>query len=279
MEALCRMFLWGVNSEGNHKVPLVAWKEIQKTKKTGGLAMENFQVASKALRMRQPQGSRRRGSSELPYRSTLESDRKWTKRLYLIWNSPLQNKDKVWTWRLLQHGLPLLDRMTKWSKGDGKWKRCRDTETKEHLITDCIESQKRWHEWQSRTSGSKLEWRNTDDFIQMIDEVWKEKSWAKATALVKITWSIWLDRNAITFTGGRNITPSKVIGVQSKHSLDALAERHKDGSNRKQEINDAARMLEEISAIGEQDPVESEANLQTNADTNNPEPTPIDQRS
>ncbi|KAL3687495.1 hypothetical protein R1sor_013804 [Riccia sorocarpa] len=349
MEALCRMFLWGVNSEGNHKVPLVAWQEIQKTKKAGGLTMENFQAASKAMRMRQGAGCislaewmswlhadpAARASEagvlgvslhvnsgnnvpvqDLPWAwqprckqylgwnqptrvwkamlrdpsntaTTLnkkwnrqESGRKWAKRMYRIWNSPLQNKEKMWTWRLFQHGLPLLDRMAKWGKGDGKCKRClRDTENMEHLITDCTESQKQWHDWQSHTRGSKLEWESPGDFIQMFDEVWKEKSWAKATALVKTTWSIWLDRNAITFTGGRNITPSKVIAAQSKFSLEALAERHKDGSNQKQEINEVVHMLEEIFAIGEQNLVESEANTQADADTNNPELTSINQQS
>ncbi|KAL3692443.1 hypothetical protein R1sor_006094 [Riccia sorocarpa] len=138
--------------------------------------------------------------------------RKWAKRLSKIWKAPLPHKDKIWAWKMIQHGLPTLDRVEKWDHGDGICCRCKNSkESIEHLFIDRTDSQKKWHDWQSKTSGSKLRWRQTRNLIDMFDEAWRNQNWGQACALIKVTWSMWLDRNARTYSSQARDTRSKLL--------------------------------------------------------------------
>ncbi|KAL3682464.1 hypothetical protein R1sor_000486 [Riccia sorocarpa] len=113
-----------------------------------------------------------------------DSGRKWEKRLQKIWSSPLQNRDKVCAWRLLQHGIPTMDRMI-------------------------------------------------GDFIDMIEEAWKHRNCAKA---IKTSWLIWLDRNSITYNDRAKKIPMKVVTSQTWHVLTTLTSIYREDSKRRQEF-------------------------------------------
>ncbi|KAL3693355.1 hypothetical protein R1sor_007006 [Riccia sorocarpa] len=53
MEAAYRRFLWGDNNDGNPKVPMIAWSQVQKPKGQGGLGLDAFRLTSRATRLRQ----------------------------------------------------------------------------------------------------------------------------------------------------------------------------------------------------------------------------------
>ncbi|KAL2634293.1 hypothetical protein R1flu_005772 [Riccia fluitans] len=50
--------------------------------------------------------------------SRTESPRKWAKRLTKIWKSDIPTREKMWIWKIVQHGLPTLERAQQWSHGD-----------------------------------------------------------------------------------------------------------------------------------------------------------------
>ncbi|KAL3686848.1 hypothetical protein R1sor_013157 [Riccia sorocarpa] len=53
LEAICRGFVWGVNDQGQNRIPLIAWEDITQPKKDGGLQIESFQTQGQALRLKQ----------------------------------------------------------------------------------------------------------------------------------------------------------------------------------------------------------------------------------
>ncbi|KAL2621494.1 hypothetical protein R1flu_001699 [Riccia fluitans] len=53
LEAIGRLFLWGLGREGRPRIPLIAWSELQKQKGDGGLNLISFDTQGKAMRMRQ----------------------------------------------------------------------------------------------------------------------------------------------------------------------------------------------------------------------------------
>ncbi|KAL3697733.1 hypothetical protein R1sor_011809 [Riccia sorocarpa] len=70
-----------------------------------------------------------------------DSTRTWSRRLTKIWKGPLQSCDKIWLWKIVQHGLPTQERAAKWGNFDKKCHRCQAaTETIEHLFFDCRRS-------------------------------------------------------------------------------------------------------------------------------------------
>ncbi|KAL3677394.1 hypothetical protein R1sor_027342 [Riccia sorocarpa] len=52
LETLCRIFMWGVNTEGKAKTPLIAWSGITKPYNEGGLQYKPFSVTADSLKMR-----------------------------------------------------------------------------------------------------------------------------------------------------------------------------------------------------------------------------------
>ncbi|KAL3693857.1 hypothetical protein R1sor_007508 [Riccia sorocarpa] len=53
LEAICKGFVWGVNDQGQNRIPLIAWEDITQPKKDGGLQIESFQTQGQALRLKQ----------------------------------------------------------------------------------------------------------------------------------------------------------------------------------------------------------------------------------
>ncbi|KAL3687547.1 hypothetical protein R1sor_013856 [Riccia sorocarpa] len=52
LETPCRVFLWGTNTEGKSKTALVAWEQITKQRKNGGLGITTFRDTGDILKMR-----------------------------------------------------------------------------------------------------------------------------------------------------------------------------------------------------------------------------------
>ncbi|KAL3694931.1 hypothetical protein R1sor_008582 [Riccia sorocarpa] len=52
LEALCRTFLWGVDSNGKAKTPLIGWERLSTQRKNGGLGLRSFKDTSDSLKMR-----------------------------------------------------------------------------------------------------------------------------------------------------------------------------------------------------------------------------------
>ncbi|KAL3678974.1 hypothetical protein R1sor_021930 [Riccia sorocarpa] len=199
------------------KIQDMDWKWRPKTKEYTGWNQPTG--IWKALLSMQANSSARLNSKW----SRQESDRKWGKRLKKLWHSPLPNKERMWIWKTLQHCLPTLDRISKWGHGNGKCKRCNRTkEDMDHLLTDCMESQKQWAEWQRSTEDTNLAWKQPGDFISKLDEAWSHRSWAKEALLHKVCWNLWLHRNASTYGDTKSPTPIRVAAVQAIFMLEAL---------------------------------------------------------
>ncbi|KAL3693580.1 hypothetical protein R1sor_007231 [Riccia sorocarpa] len=128
----------------------------------------------------------------------------------------------------------------------GRWKCCRcnrEKETLEHLLIDCVDSQTVWAEWQTKTRRSKLEWNQIGDFIDMLDEAWKDQNWAKVTLFIKCTWRTWLDRNAITYNAQRRRTPLKVAAIQAAYTLEAILQSTDEKSNKHLKLKSVVELL------------------------------------
>jgi hypothetical protein len=54
IERMCREFLWGFNKQGGQKVPLIAWKQLTKLRKHGGLGIKDTAIHATALMARWP---------------------------------------------------------------------------------------------------------------------------------------------------------------------------------------------------------------------------------
>ncbi|KAL3694356.1 hypothetical protein R1sor_008007 [Riccia sorocarpa] len=63
LEAVCRKFVWGQSESGKDRIPLIAWKQVAKAKRDGGLAVTSFLIQSYPSKRCQqdPGGRERRG--------------------------------------------------------------------------------------------------------------------------------------------------------------------------------------------------------------------------
>ncbi|KAL3698746.1 hypothetical protein R1sor_012822 [Riccia sorocarpa] len=174
-----------------------------------------------------------------------ENERQWGKRFKRIWRSPLLHKEKIWLWRLLQHGLSTMERTRRFGHGDGRCCRCRiGTESLEHLLIDCPASQELWNTWQRHTAGGRLEWSTTNEFITMLDEALRQRTWAMTFCLTRICWLLWIDRNQATFTDTITATPILVAVKQARAIMESLASGIRDEVKSKRKFTEAISDLE-----------------------------------
>ncbi|KAL3695157.1 hypothetical protein R1sor_008808 [Riccia sorocarpa] len=221
-----------ITSAEGEKIEDLDWKWRPKTKEYRGWNQPT--KVWKAL-MREQSTSAHRFNKKW---ARNESDRKWGKRLRNVWRSPFPDSDKIWLWRVLQHGIPTLERIEMWGHGDGKCMRCHNAkETIDHLLIDCPESQKGWNEWKQQ-SGSDMR-HLTGDFIDRLDVAWKHSSWAHAAILLKLIWNIWMDRNASTYNAQQRTTPIRVSVMQAVSMLEAIAGRPRSNVKTERKIRDS----------------------------------------
>ncbi|KAL3699718.1 hypothetical protein R1sor_017740 [Riccia sorocarpa] len=194
-----------------------------------------------------------------------DTRRLWTKRFTNIWRSPLPHRDKVWLWKLLQQGLPTMERVAKWGKSDGNFCRCKSAiESMEHLFLDCRHTQEKWNECRKVTTGSALDIRETNDLFQIMDETWKGKCTAKIVFFVKILWSIWLERNSSTYNAKDIRIPIKVAARQTADVLSAKIDQVKTGSEIASKLKHELNLISSLFQLDAPDNQESQA---TNDDT------------
>lgn len=48
---MCQEFLWGLGSEGNPRIPLIAWDKVTMPKLIGSLGLTSFQTQARALKV------------------------------------------------------------------------------------------------------------------------------------------------------------------------------------------------------------------------------------
>ncbi|KAL3688085.1 hypothetical protein R1sor_014394 [Riccia sorocarpa] len=142
----------------------------------------------------------------------------------------------------------------------------REKETLEHLLIDCTDSQTIWAEWQTKTRRTDLHWNQTGDFIEMIDEAWRDQNWAKVTLLIKCTWRTWLDRNAITYNAQRRRTPLKVSAMQAEYTLKAILQSTDEKSNKFPKLESAVKLIGETFMNPDDQPRDSIQSLDENTE-------------
>ncbi|KAL2628550.1 hypothetical protein R1flu_013236 [Riccia fluitans] len=137
-----------------------------------------------------------------------EGNRKWRKRFQRIWKSKLTTKDKLWLWKVLSSGLPMLDRMQKIGHGDGVCARCRSAiETPEHLLWQCKDTADRWKDFRYLTEALPCYIPRAECFIDAVDAAFRGQDQGKIIPFTLITRAAWLDRNRMTYMQQRTWTP------------------------------------------------------------------------
>ncbi|KAL3675534.1 hypothetical protein R1sor_025482 [Riccia sorocarpa] len=183
-----------------------------------------------------------------------DSRRQWTKRMSKIWKSPLPYRDKIWVWKLFQHGLPTMERVAKWGRTTDTCCRCKaGAESMDHLFTDCSHSQKKWQDWKQITQGTPLHLAETGDIFQIMDEAWKGKSWTKIILCVKTLWGIWLERNAASYSGKCLCIPIKVAALQTRDIIQVRLDQEKTNSNRAKKLECELNILIHVFKLEDQD--------------------------
>ncbi|KAL3683828.1 hypothetical protein R1sor_001850 [Riccia sorocarpa] len=201
-----------------------------------------------------------------------ETPRRWAKKLRKLWKSPIPNRDKVWIWKVLQAGLPTMERAAKWRDETSTCKRCRQgCETLTHLFIDCPAANRIWQDWERLCQNTPCEWKTPPSLLQRWEESWETGNLAKLILLTKSCWIIWLDRNKATYTDQQQTTPLLVTGRLAIITLKALIEKSKAGSKTTEDLSEA---LDTLTSIFQSTEDHERATL-LNARTTNP-PTPAE---
>ncbi|KAL2619902.1 hypothetical protein R1flu_000107 [Riccia fluitans] len=140
--------------------------------------------------------------------SRAEGTRQWSKRFLQIWKSKLATKDKLWLWKILNRGIPTLDRMQKIGYGDRVCACCRSAiEMPEHLLWQCKDTADRWRDFRYLTEALPCYIPRTNCFIDAVDAAFKGQDPGKILPFTLITKATWLDRNQVTYAQQRTHTP------------------------------------------------------------------------
>ncbi|KAL3698475.1 hypothetical protein R1sor_012551 [Riccia sorocarpa] len=196
-----------------------------------------------------------------------ETSRRWAKKLQLLWTSQIPVRDKVWTWKILQAGLPTMERVAKWRVDSNLCKRCgTEEETINHLFIECTAVRPVWSSWESACRNTPCEIAPNTDLLQRFEECWKKNNLAKLLLMVKTCRIIWLDRNAATYSNQTRSTPLKVAGRMATITAQAVIENTKEGSVKQDELGETIRVLSEIFPPSLEEPSRTQATHSTSAD-------------
>ncbi|KAL3699503.1 hypothetical protein R1sor_017525 [Riccia sorocarpa] len=130
----------------------------------------------------------------------IDSDNEsWNKRWKLLWGGASLISHRVCIWRLLQQGLPTLERARKWGVSDGFCKWCaREAETVKHVIWGCCRLRSRVQWLSELVLGDR--W-GSPTFIQILDKCFHLQA-TTPSALVLLSEHCrfsWLERNKHVF--------------------------------------------------------------------------------
>ncbi|KAL3700193.1 hypothetical protein R1sor_018215 [Riccia sorocarpa] len=174
-----------------------------------------------------------------------ETTRGWGKRLTRIWKSPLSLADKSWCCKILQKGIPTMQRMLKLKKGDGKCIRCQRHEEDEfHLFWSCTTVRRKWGDFSYLVEGIGLQICGSGSFLQTFDKIFKGRDMAKIAAGVSMLKTIWRERNYITYGGVRKNFPLRSIFRQAVEVLMAYLSSRENSPRVGSRIREAIARLE-----------------------------------
>ncbi|KAL3689242.1 hypothetical protein R1sor_015551 [Riccia sorocarpa] len=126
---------------------------------------------------------------------------KWRWRFKMLWEGSGLLKHKMWMWRILQEGLPTLERALKWQVSDGVCQACNEaTETISHLF------------WECRRITDRVEWIKQFivgeepyqvQMMEMVDRILAthKSNQGLFTLWCIVTWRSWMERNRLLFDG------------------------------------------------------------------------------
>ncbi|KAL2608864.1 hypothetical protein R1flu_027437 [Riccia fluitans] len=248
LEAPCRAFLWGTNSDSRPKTSLVSWESITKLKINGGLQLRPFHQVSDALKMkyvgRLMNGNQADWAQMLRFlirqqvqnRSSIREAKTWTAEecLLLMPSISLPHSETanaiVQSWlrcrkllRLKAHNLALPgERAMKMRVAEVPCCRCNvEEETVSHLFFECPNSLSRWRRLHERARTVKVSFQITHSLLETIDEAirTKEKGSPLVFILFSITNAIWKDRNLLLFRGKSHNTPLLISLEQARREV------------------------------------------------------------
>ncbi|KAL3686194.1 hypothetical protein R1sor_004216 [Riccia sorocarpa] len=130
----------------------------------------------------------------------------WTQRWSRLWKGKSLPRHKIWLWRVVQQGIPTMERATKWGYSDGNCAWCNlEIESVEHVIWECPRLQSRV-QWLSEVLvGSEI---STPTFLQVLDHCLQVHH-IQPSAIMLLSehcrWS-WLERNKYYFEGVKRPT-------------------------------------------------------------------------
>ncbi|KAL2629367.1 hypothetical protein R1flu_014053 [Riccia fluitans] len=152
-----------------------------------------------------------------------ERPRQWSKRFQRIWKSTLAIKDKLWLWKILNLGIPTLNRMQKIGHGDGVCTHCRNAiETPEHLLWQCKDTVERWRDLRYLTERLSCHITQADCFIDAVDAAFRGQDPGKLVPFTLMTRATWLDRNQMTYAQQRQCTPVSITLKRAVEVMDTL---------------------------------------------------------
>ncbi|KAL3695843.1 hypothetical protein R1sor_009919 [Riccia sorocarpa] len=123
------------------------------------------------------------------------SARWWSKLLSKLWKSELPPKDKKWVWKVLQHGIPSLERIEKCRHGDGICKRCRhEIETAEYIFWGCHLAKSKWSNMRYVTEGLECQNQMTGSFLAALHRAFRGRNPAKPFLFIATLRGIWEER-------------------------------------------------------------------------------------
>ncbi|KAL3689125.1 hypothetical protein R1sor_015434 [Riccia sorocarpa] len=76
-----------------------------------------------------------------------DTTRRWKRLWTKIWRSSITTKEKVWIWKIVQQGIPSLERICKWRGDPDTCRRCNDnTESLTQIFIECPKAKSKWQE-------------------------------------------------------------------------------------------------------------------------------------
>ncbi|KAL3677562.1 hypothetical protein R1sor_027510 [Riccia sorocarpa] len=172
-----------------------------------------------------------------------DNDRQWAKRFTGFWKSLLPAKEKVWVWKILNQGLPTLERACKWGHGDGTCARCGTAqETIRHLLWECGKAREKWRD--VNYLGGDLFQRtfSSQSWIAALDKTLRHSP-ASLLILIAVSKAVWLERNHKTYAQQDKNIP---LAVSFELAVDMAKSRPKatrDEDRRRKQAQETQNLL------------------------------------
>ncbi|KAL3679653.1 hypothetical protein R1sor_022609 [Riccia sorocarpa] len=259
LEKITREFLWGQDSTGRNKKPLISWNTLTRRKKDGGLGWPKMEHQADAFVLKHVvklaggwhwEGQLKNngnvwGLTSRQWRKLLycvkdetdilnnrwglvDNKHQWKQRWDYLWEGSAFTRLKLRLWRVLRKGYFKTSKVKNWKLDNGICMRCEiEMETIDHALWDCprLLKRQRWISWlmfqeQERQTST---WEG-EKLFTVADKALQQHLFnlAPLTLLSNVLRINWAERNDSQFNGRNSYMGIQHALLESKLKILAM---------------------------------------------------------